>query len=242
MMKKARKELHILIVIFMIISLFISVVQTEVNVYASAVKLNKTKLSLFVGDSFQLKLTSVKQKMKSKMKWKSSDKETVIVDKKGKLTAKKEGEAIITVKLGKKKYQCKITVMDKEKLPEQAYRVITAMETSYPEGMKWDNENYYEWKGGLFAGGYGCAGFAFLLSDAAFGDLPARNYKDYTQIRVGDIVRMNHDTHSVIVLEVHPDKIVVAEGNYNSSIHWRREILNSELESNFDYALTRYPD
>lgn len=224
----------------MIISLLTFIVWMKKDSYAAEVKLNKIKLSLFTGNTFKLKLNSAKNK--KKIKWQSSNKEVASVDKKGNITAIKEGKAKISAKFGKKKYTCEVTVNEKSKEEERVYRDIKAMEEKYPEGMKWNNDNYYRWKGGMFSGGGGCAAFAFLLSDEAFEDLPAREYTDYTKIRVGDIVRMNKDTHSVVVLEVHSDKLVVAEGNYNDSVHWGREISNSELEKEFNYALTRYPE
>ena len=126
---------------------------------------------------------------------------------------------------------------------QQAYQAILAMKAQYPEGMSWTNSNYYGWKGGIYSGGYGCAGFAFLLSDAAFGELPARYVTGFTlaDIRVGDILRINNDTHSVIVLEVHDSYVVIAEGNYNSSIHWGRTLSASTVLA-ADYLMTRYPE
>ena len=90
--------------------------------------------------------------------------------------------------------------------------------------------------------GYGCAGFALACSDAAFGTLPlSGRYEDFDAIRVGDMLRVNHDTHSVIVLEKHENSVVVAEGNYNSSIHWGRSISRQSLESGDFYGQTRWP-
>ena len=43
-------------------------------------------------------------------KWKSSNNKIATVDKKGKITAKKKGTTIITVKSGKKTVKCKVTV------------------------------------------------------------------------------------------------------------------------------------
>lgn len=125
---------------------------------------------------------------------------------------------------------------------QQAYEKIIALKESYPEGMAWTNSNYYGWKGGIYSGGYGCAGFAFLCSDEAFGDLPARMIEDFTwkDIHVGDILRTDYNTHSVIVLEVKADSVIVAEGNFNSSVHWGREITTDELKS-AAYLMTRYP-
>ena len=125
---------------------------------------------------------------------------------------------------------------------QQAYAAMNALRSKYPEGMTWTNDNSYAWKGGIYSVGYGCAGFAFLLSDAAFGDLPARRLTgfEFSDIRVGDILRMNNDTHSVIVLEVHDSGVTIAEGNYNNSIHWGRTLTKAEVLS-ANYVLTRYP-
>lgn len=120
-----------------------------------------------------------------------------------------------------------------------AYQAMMALESTYPSGTPWDNSNYYDWNGGIYFRGYGCAGFAFMLSDAAFGTAPARLYNDSLAIRVGDIVRLDDDRHSVIVLEVRSDSVIVAEGNYNSSVNWGREISMDELAS-ANYFMTRY--
>ena len=124
---------------------------------------------------------------------------------------------------------------------KQVYESMIALKSEYPEGMLWTNDNYYGWNGGIYSGGYGCAGFAFLLSDAAFGSLKAYYHEDLSAIRVGDILRINNDTHSVIILEITEDSIVIAEGNYNFSVHWGRIISKEELEQIGDYVLTRYP-
>lgn len=120
---------------------------------------------------------------------------------------------------------------------------MLALKSDYPEGMSWTNADYYEWKGGIFSGGYGCAGFAFLLSDAAFGDLPARQVYDLSDaentVRVGDILRMNGDLHSVIVIETDANGVTIAEGNFNDSIHWGRTLSWDDVKS-ADYMMTRY--
>ena len=125
---------------------------------------------------------------------------------------------------------------------EEVHAILLSMKGEYYEGRPWTNANSYSWKGGIYSSGAGCAGFAFLMSDAAFGSLPARMIKPVSlkDIRVGDILRINNNTHSVIVLEVHDDHVVIAEGNYNNSIHWGRTLSKSVVES-ADYMLTRYP-
>ncbi len=202
--------------------------------------LNSKSLTLSEGNTYQLKITGTSAKS-----WTSSEESVASVDSKGKVTAKKAGKATITCK-GKngKIYNCQVTVngSDSSELSEKrVYADMIAMKSKYPEGMKWTNDNYYAWKGGIYSGGYGCAGFAFAISDAAFGSLPARQHTNFSSIRVGDIVRMNNNSHSVIVLEIKENGVVVAEGNYNSSIHWGREISFSSIRNTGTYVMTRYP-
>ena len=123
---------------------------------------------------------------------------------------------------------------------QEVYDTIMALKDQYPEGMRWTNDNSYLSEA-MHINGYGCAGFAFICSDAAFGDLPARTHTSFDDIRVGDIIRIG-DVHSVVVLEKKDDSVIVTEGNYNSSIHWGREITRSYLESEGFYVTTRYPE
>lgn len=125
---------------------------------------------------------------------------------------------------------------------KQAYDRMIALKNQYPEGTSWTNSNGYFWQGAPIQG-YGCAAFAFMLSDAAFGDRSAYRFDtiNYDALKVGDILRMNNDSHSVIILEKNADHIVIAEGNYNFSVHWGRVISKAEVLQS-DYYYTRYPD
>ena len=127
------------------------------------------------------------------------------------------------------------------------YNAIIALKAKYPEGTPWTNANSYSWgfnvARGLGYGGFtgsGCAAFAMIASDAAFGDIPAYKKEDKDGIKVGDILRIKNNTHSVIVLQKTStkDQYVIAEGNYNASIHWGRIINLSE--TGFNYRFTRY--
>ena len=53
-------------------------------------------------------------------------------------------------------------------------------------------------------------------------------------IRIGDY-------HTVVVLKKKENSVMVTEGNYNSSIHWGREITRSSLEREGFSVRTRYP-
>lgn len=123
--------------------------------------------------------------------------------------------------------------------------IIYALKSSYPEGMPWTNANSYTsttYYPQTYYVGAGCFGFGLICSDAVFGDLPVTDkYTSFDSIRVGDLVRTNKDTHTVVVLEKRTNSIVVVEGNYNNSIHWGREITRQSLEDGNFYGETRYP-
>lgn len=74
---------------------------------ANIIKLNKTKITMYVGDSTKLKLVGVKS---NKVKWKSSNSKIASVSGKGKVVARKKGKVKIVVTYKKKKYRCEITV------------------------------------------------------------------------------------------------------------------------------------
>lgn len=77
--------------------------------HSSEPKLNVTELSLVTDDNFTLKVFNVTEGQK--VSFKSSDTDIVEVDKTGRVTAKKVGEAIITVSIdGDKTYKCKVIV------------------------------------------------------------------------------------------------------------------------------------
>lgn len=128
----------------------------------------------------------------------------------------------------------------------QVYEILMSMQSEYPEGTPWTNENFYAWNGGgHYYGGYGCVAFAYILSDAAFGSLPSRYISEIKieNIHVGDILRINNDTHTVIVLKVNgTESVTIAEGNYNRSVHWGRTLTRAQIEGPSTTELqTRYP-
>lgn len=124
---------------------------------------------------------------------------------------------------------------------ENVQAILYGLKADYPEGMRWTNANSYYCKA-LNTMGYGCAAYAFLCSDAVFGDLPvSARHSDFDRVRPGDILRINNDSHSVVVLEVQGQSVTVTEGNYNSSIHWGRTLSRQSLESGRFVVTSRYP-
>lgn len=73
---------------------------------AASVKLNKTKIVLVVGQTYNLKVSGTKKTPQ----WRSSNKKIVSVTKKGVVKGLKKGTATVTAKIGKKTYKCKVTV------------------------------------------------------------------------------------------------------------------------------------
>ncbi len=72
----------------------------------AAIKLNKSSLSLLEGQSATLKLTGTKKTAT----WKTNKKTVATVSKKGKVTAKAPGNAVISATVGKTTKKCKVTV------------------------------------------------------------------------------------------------------------------------------------
>ena len=148
--------------------------------------------------------------------------------------------------------------------PTGVFNAMIALkdQDGYQEGTPWtddepysDSTGYYRWKGGPLDGhnivAVGCVAFAFILSDAAFDSLPARMYAngefEYEDIKVGDILRVNNDAHTVIALEVNEAGLVLAEGNistgdHKGKIHWGRKISKEEVMRSASHYITRYPE
>lgn len=252
-MKNTKRTIRTFLIL-VIFAIFTSAVSVSA---ASASGINRKTAQITAGKTVQL---SVKDK--GKVTWSTSRKAVATVTTKGKVTGKKAGTATITAKVGKKKYTCKVTVKKAASskssslkngtlkidsnttgmTAEEAkvYKTVVAMKSKYPEGRRWTNGDYYAWNGGIFRGGYGCAGLTFLFSDAAFGERTAKMHYNFNDIKVGDIVRLDNNAHSVMVLKVVGSAVAVVEGNYNSSIHWGRVIQLSEIRNTGTYVLTRY--
>lgn len=110
--RRQRKGLRILIAVLcaVMVSLMIPTgigMRTGlVTTAQAAVKLNRTKITLAVGMTAQLKVKGTSKKVK----WSSTNKKIVSVNSKGKITALKKGTATVRAKVGKKTYKCKVTV------------------------------------------------------------------------------------------------------------------------------------
>lgn len=105
---------------------------TEATEPDTTPKLNKKNLKLDSGEVFNLK---VKNSNGERARYTCSDIKIVIVSSSGKVTALKKGSAKITVKMGKKKFICKVTVKNNPKLKISG-KTITEIKVKKGERVK----------------------------------------------------------------------------------------------------------
>ncbi len=133
-MKKGRKSA--LLCLITLLALFVCVGEVQ----AAQVKLNKSKVTMYVGKTVTLKVTGSKQKVT----WKSSKKKVATVNAKGKVTAKKAGTTVISAKIQKKTYKCKITVknpcLNKKSVTLQNGKKVT-LKLNGTKAKKWSSSN-----------------------------------------------------------------------------------------------------
>lgn len=128
--------------------------------------------------------------------------------------------------------------------PDLAVKEIKRMMSRYPSGSAWGDSSSYDARiDGKRETLTACDGFAYLLSDAAFKDLPVQYHGDLDRVRAGDMVtyRTGRRTlHTVIVLEVRRSSLVVAEGNNNGRVVWNRVLTKASLKTSLEHVKTRY--
>lgn len=97
-------------------AIIISVVMTLLPVQTEAkdkIYLNRTKITLNVGQTKKLSLIRNKKNVKKKIKWVSENRKKVSVDRKGVVRALCSGKAKITAKYQEKKYICIVVVKNR---------------------------------------------------------------------------------------------------------------------------------
>lgn len=130
-MKVKKRVLSLLLLLCLVATFFPT---TSVQ---AAVKLNKTKASIYVG-----KTCSLKVKGTSKLvRWSSNKPSVATVTSTGKVTGKKAGVAKITAKVSSKKYVCTVTVKKKAETNYNKKISYEAIETSKQLVAIFYNEN-----------------------------------------------------------------------------------------------------
>ena len=97
-------------ILLMVVLVFTIIFAIGCTNTSAKIKINKTKLTLKVGQTYKLKVKGTKKKVK----WTSSKKSIATVSKKGKVKAKKKGTVTIKAKVGKKTFKCKLKVTKKK--------------------------------------------------------------------------------------------------------------------------------
>ena len=92
----------------------------SVNVKAAAPKLNKKKITIYVGHTGKLKVNNARKKVK----WTSSKKQIAAVSSKGVVKGKKAGSTVITAAAGNKKWTCKVTVRNNVSVSKGAIKIL----------------------------------------------------------------------------------------------------------------------
>ncbi len=115
---------------------------------------------------------------------------------------------------------------------------IDGLRSVYPQGMYCTDETFFyiDPATGRNTGNSGCYAFAMYVFDHAFGKGAFYSAKEtrlteatYSQLKMGDHIRIHDLPHSQIVLEVHEDYVVVAEGNFNKAVYWDNVVTKAEL-------------
>ena len=153
---------------------------------------------------------------------------------------------------------------------EEAAATLESLRDTFPEGAYWNHVGVEDWDeftvtdspcqhdlywdaycntytGGIqelfpqFEPMEQCLGFAALLSDLVFGeDAPVSTFADYTQLRVGDNIRLELTEHSMVVLTVDGEGITVVECNSDYEhcrISWDRFLSWDQL-AGYSYEMT----
>lgn len=203
---------------------------------AASAKLSVTQTTVEIGKKKTLKVSGAKASS-----WKSSDSKIATVSKKGVVKGKKEGVCTITAETSSGKLSCKIQVVPTTK---KAAEKILAMKDKYPEGTSWTSKNKYTFKhlDGKSMSVTECQAFAFMMSDEAYGDLPAYVSYDWGQLRVGDVVFIlagsslsdgsrTTGAHVMCVISVDydNDELIVCDGNRDGKVHWGSKLTISEM-------------
>lgn len=85
--------------------MFLLLAGLSVQSQAANIRLSQSEISLYVGQSLPIEVIGGQ-----KVVWSTRNKAIAVVNRTGKVTAKKKGTTVITAKVGKKKLTCKVTV------------------------------------------------------------------------------------------------------------------------------------
>ena len=215
------------------------------------------------GDSGKVTL---KGKTVTDGRWSSSRPSVVTIDNTGKVTAKRTGTAVLTAKYTwrKRTYRYRVNI--------QVVSRLAAEQKKFPTGTYWNNGGnnnqvtqrpcihdddpycaynsvgcesnlYIGMVAGMQVAGYQCHGFALKVAQDLYGSLKNWKYvESYRTVHAGDVVRLNNNTHTIIVTKVFSGSIQYADCNATGDcqIQWGKTMSKQALRKAFTYMYTKY--
>ena len=127
---------------------------------------------------------------------------------------------------------------------ENVHAMLDELKEKYPDGSTWGTND--RWSSPVMGNGRECAGYAFMVSDKIFGNLPKRKI-DVQDIRPGDVIDIRTENgenfHWAIATSTVQDDgfISVTSGNVNGSVRWD-SWYDTDIENGYWNVYTRYPD
>ena len=105
--------------------------------------------------------------------------------------------------------------------------VLAQLRIDYPDGSPWGSSDH--WWSPALGGGNECAGFAYMVSDKIFGNLPKYEVR-IEDTRVGDVMDNGPAYHTSVVLNdygmaiyndtVYPEQYYTVDGNVGGKVSW----------------------
>lgn len=250
------------IFILLATSIFITSGERALSISAAEKKekkmmLNFVKKKLKVGQKANLKIRNLTSSYS--LSWSVDDANVANINAEGVITAISPGKTAITVIVNDKtKLVTRITVVSNKKKMKRSveeqkiYKKIRSLRKEFKENSLWgDEKEYFCEKNNTI--GSGCAALGFQFTDILFGkDAPMNKSEDLSgiknKIRIGDLIRINQNTHTAIVIDKEEDGMILLEGNFffgdakEGRIHWGEKLTFDKFMEVGDYYVTRYKD
>lgn len=105
--------------------------------------------------------------------------------------------------------------------------VLAQLRIDYPDGSPWGSSDH--WYSPVMGNGWECAGFAYMVSDKIFGNLPKYEVA-MENTRIGDVLKEGPTNHKSIVLNDYgkdvfegvnyPESYTITHGNVGGEVNW----------------------
>lgn len=143
MKKMKRAWMLLVLVLSLVIPTAVSTTTPMIGIFgtvetaSAAVRIDRSKTTIFIGQTQRLNLTGTAKRAK----WSSTDRSVVTVNKKGKVTGRKEGTATVTAKISRKKYTCRVTVKAYNGITKKCYRIDAGKRRSLKQNADWKSSD-----------------------------------------------------------------------------------------------------